>query len=1338
MPEVEHQDTSGFSFSATPLVEKPEPKFFSDVIPAALRQENDALNTFQYLAKQKAFEPTPNFNPMQKLREIDAANRTDYWPRYGNRFTGVLNENEFMLKFGEIQQHEKDTQTLSAAGAAGTLALVGSGMLSPTILLPFIGQARGLKAAGVAASWGFAGGLAQEIPLQLNQELRSTGEGAFSVAASTVVSGLLGGAVGVLSKTELKGLEESLTKHMGMAGLPGDVAIPGAGAAGAQSVKNSPGAGRLAPGVPDFLVQMSPVARTIDQTLLPNAQKVAAAYSTGGLKLAGNIKGIASSAGGDIESLAKVYDARYVEALADLDNTYADYFFGAAGKPGYFANIRATVGGALDNTHMSKTEFKEEVSKALWSNDKHVEPSVQKVAEIFRKKFFDPMLEEAQRVGIIPQEIDLKGDISYLTRDYNLTAIRANTNEFIDILAANYEKQARADYEVKVAKLLEKEQKTKAVIDDIMLSPEQVATEQAKRSAELDAFEQGRLGFIKDAEAEIAALRRMSRAENKAGNYTAGKELLDRAHALEESAGPMLKETKEERRALRQRLRNLSKSYVVFAQKQAKKLEKVEHLEDINLDALRSAARQGQSFLNRIDDISEQEFSKEVKKFKNLFGDLGEQYDAVVERIGKLAQDENVELSQLISLGEKQDKLTTKLDTALLRMEQAEDFQAAVPVFKDIIREQLEEVLQRINKHTEKRTLRAQRLREQAARLSPETVTARLDELKNTTATKREKFLDGLYMRNIDVNSETLEADFKKHAREVAVEAKDKILGTHLRSATVDMIASERGVELSRAINISSLEIIKFLEKDIEKLLLRQVRTLGPDIEIARKFKTLDFAVIKQPVVDDYNKALEHFKDRVEKAKSDLAKGPKTLAERKELEKLVSPKNIEAVESKINDTFFAAKRDIEALHDRVRHNFGLPDDAEAIGYRLGRFALKMNVLRLMGGTVITAIADTGRPIMKHGLTRVFGDGFNLLVNDFKSFKASAREVRLAGAALDVTLHSRSHALSDIITDYATHTKIERGIDVAVSKMGIINMLDPWTAAIKQFNGVIANARILDSVDMLMSGKGSAKELRKATEFLAEHNFDGNMIRGIWEEMGRGGADKVRGTWLPNTELWRDKDLVRTFRAAVVKNVDDTIITPGVELPIMLNKTIANRMLFQFKSFGMSSTYKALGAGLQQRDMAVLNGVLVSLALGALSYYIYALSAGGKAQETMLNADAAKWADEAFQRSGVGAVFGDVQKITERLPWVGKYTTASGVFGTGERLQQTSGNNLVESTLGPTFGFAKTLSDVVAGAEEPTQTTLHKLRTLMPFQNLVVFRRFLDKIEQASGLPERKN
>jgi len=1345
MPEVDHLDTTGFAFSPAPeAVPKPAPSFITETIPAAFRLENDVMNLIEYVQRQRSFAPTPDFNPGAKLREIDTANRSALWDTHGKDFIGVRSEDEFNVKLARIQREEADKRILERSGAGGFIAAVAAGTLSPTLAIPFMGQARGFSAAAKSAAvFGFAGGVLQELPLALNQETRTVGESAFSVAASTVVSGILGGAVGALSRNERQLLEQTFEKEMGMALPPGGQAIPAARSAGAMAVDEvSPSAGKLAPGIPDLITATSPVLRTINQTTLPSASHLMAQLSDGGVILEGNAKGIATSVGGSIESLIKTYDATYVRALGHLDEAYTDYFYQGAAKPSMFADTRATIGGYVSPDHLNRSDFKNEVAKALWSQDKHENPFVQKAAEALRKDFFNPLLKEAQNVGLIPDTIDLKGDVSYLTRDYHVPTIKAYTNEFVDILAANYEKQAQKSFEERLAKMQAGQQKTETLLGDLQLSPEEAAKQLESFKTKATQLDDSRMGFVKRAEEEANALRSQARLARKEGDNALADSLLAEARQVETDAGPMLKETREERSAIKQRIRNINKSRVVFEQKQAAKLDKIERLEDINQEALMTAARQGKSFLNRLDDITDKTYAKEVRRLRSAFAEIGDTYDMVVERIGKLSAEEpGTDLNKLLAMEERQGKLGVRLDETLRKLETAEDLQAAVPVLRDIVGEQLQVVLERINKNMTNRVLRGQRLAEQAKKLDPALVTKRIEDLKMASKQKQLEFFDSMRMKGADGAGADLAkgiADFKEYARAIAVEAKDKIIGTYLHAPAIDMVRAERGAELSRAINISSLEIQKFLNKDLDRLLHKQVRTMGPDIELMRKFGSLDWEDRIRPIADEYNARLEQFKGKVEEATAKLKSDTLSVPERTKLEKFVSAENTTKIESALNKEYFDRTRDLRAVYDRLRGDWGIPTDPDAIGYRLGKVALNLNVLRLMGGTLISSIADVGRPIMKHGLTRVFADGFMPLITDLKTFKASAREVRLAGAGLDTILQSRARSMQDLVTDFATTSKFERGVEYATGKMGIVAMFDHWTSAMKQFSGVVANARFLDSVDIVMTGNGTAKELQEATTFLASHGFDGKLTQALWTEMQSGGADKVKGTWLPNTETWKNKDLVRAFRAAVVKNVDDTIIQPGVELPLTMNRTIANRMLFQFKSFGMSSTYKTLAAGLQQRDMAVLNGAMVSLAFGALSYYTYATLTGGKAQETMLNADAAKWADEAIQRSGVIAAFGDAQKIAERLPVVGKYATMSGTFGTGERMQKNAANGLVETALGPSFGFAKTLAEVFAGAEEPTQATLHKLRTLLPFQNLVGFRRLLDAVEQSSGLPERKN
>jgi len=295
------------------------------------------------------------------------------------------------------------------------------------------------------------------------------------------------------------------------------------------------------------------------------------------------------------------------------------------------------------------------------------------------------------------------------------------------------------------------------------------------------------------------------------------------------------------------------------------------------------------------------------------------------------------------------------------------------------------------------------------------------------------------------------------------------------------------------------------------------------------------------------------------------------------------------------------------------------------------------------------------------------------------------------------------------------------------------VFDYWTSAMKEISSGVALARMSDSIAMLMTGKGSTKELAEAREFLAAAGLDDKSVSGIWAEMNMpGGADDIRGVLMPNTANWQDPDLVRKFRSGLRQEVDNTIVTPGFEKPLWMDDTLLGKILGQFKSFAMASTTKTLLAGLQQRDAAFVTGTMISLAMGAFSYYLWAVTTGGKAYTEMLNADIDKWADEAISRSGGLAVFGEVQRIAENLPVVRDYATFSGA-----RTSRNQGGDLIDAVLGPSFDALEKATNVIVNLDAPTQNTLHSLRLLAPLQNLFFLRRAFDLIEASAGLPETR-
>ena len=147
---------------------------------------------------------------------------------------------------------------------------------------------------------------------------------------------------------------------------------------------------------------------------------------------------------------------------------------------------------------------------------------------------------------------------------------------------------------------------------------------------------------------------------------------------------------------------------------------------------------------------------------------------------------------------------------------------------------------------------------------------------------------------------------------------------------------------------------------------------------------------------------------------------------------------------------------------------------------------------------------------------------------------------------------------------------------------------------------------------------------------------------------------------------------------------------------------------------------------------VVLGTAFSLALGALSYYTWGMSVGGRTRERMLNElDAAlngdtdamrRWADEAMNRSGLMGVLSEVQKFAERVPAIGKYATISGSPPT-----RSPYINPFFDAFGPTGNIIDNLDNIIMTMDDPTSSTFSSMKQLMPYQNLMFIRQYFDAL-----------
>lgn len=527
----------------------------------------------------------------------------------------------------------------------------------------------------------------------------------------------------------------------------------------------------------------------------------------------------------------------------------------------------------------------------------------------------------------------------------------------------------------------------------------------------------------------------------------------------------------------------------------------------------------------------------------------------------------------------------------------------------------------------------------------------------------------------------------------------DTILGHADGRIPYDIVAGPRGALKERVLKIETAKIHKFTENDIEQVMRSQVRTMSADVELAKKFGDVDLKEEIRKVNDEANARIA---------------STTNAAERKALEKARK------------DTV----RDIEGIRDRLRGTYKLPSDPSSLVLRAGRIARNINYVRLLGGMTISAVPDMAKVVFTHGLTSTFRDGFIPMVRNFKAFRLAGEEVKSAGTALDMVLDSRTMAMADIVDEFGHHSKFERGLSALSSKFGIVSLMAPWNAAMKQFSGLVTMTNILKAAERVAAGKGTQKDITR----LATSGIDEDLAQRIAKQYGIHG-DEQDGVLLAKAGDWHDKGAREAFRAAVVRDVDRIIVTPGQDKPLWMS-TELGKTVGQFKSFAVSSMQRTMLAGLQQRDAATLNGLLLMMGLGGVTYALKEKVSGREVSD-----DPAVWAAEAFDRSGIAGWLMEANNVAEKA--------TRGRVGlsalTGQQISRYGSRNVFGAFFGPTPDAVADIFQVSGSifAGDTTKSDLRKARQLLPAQNLFYIRELLNQVEAATGdalgLPDtRKN
>lgn len=623
---------------------------------------------------------------------------------------------------------------------------------------------------------------------------------------------------------------------------------------------------------------------------------------------------------------------------------------------------------------------------------------------------------------------------------------------------------------------------------------------------------------------------------------------------------------------------------------------------------------------------------------------------------------------------------------------------------------------------------------------TPDSTPAKITAQEARMEKAREQFTEKWRKRGgTDISIAARSANFDEYGDEVAEQLYNNITGMGARVSGMDILQGARGPELSRALNLPFDQKVKWLHTDPEHIIRRYVRQMSSDVEIYRSTGSPNGMRIFQELTEEFDNLRLRLDTATHVAKVDGAMRP-VPADTKGA-KVVTDDLRKTLLNDLRKEQNRVTSDMTVLIDRQRHLRGMPDNPEGWAFRGGRMAMDMNVTRLMGTVVLSSMSEVARPVMKRGLVSTFRDGYAPMVSDLKRLKMTRENARELGIAWDPILHNRTQAVFEMMEDNGLpRTGLEKVTGFLANKTGLVAGFDRWTAEMKMIAASVGMSESSRMLRAVATGEGTAKQIAEATTFLAAHGVDKPLVDKIWKQfMKPGGSTEFDGgVRLPNLEAWADDyKAMSAYRALIGKFTDDTIITPGLDRPSWVDANTAAKMLAQFRSFTFTSTNRVIMAGLQQQDMALINGMTISLAMGALSYYLWATSVGGKVEAQMLSGDLDKWADESIARSGLTGIFAEAQRVAERIPGLEQFATFA---GTPVRNRQPT--SLIGSIAGPSYDLAERLSKVVLGMNEPTQQTLHQARLMQPYQNVFWWRQQMDAIEDAAAealdLPERRS
>lgn len=411
------------------------------------------------------------------------------------------------------------------------------------------------------------------------------------------------------------------------------------------------------------------------------------------------------------------------------------------------------------------------------------------------------------------------------------------------------------------------------------------------------------------------------------------------------------------------------------------------------------------------------------------------------------------------------------------------------------------------------------------------------------------------------------------------------------------------------------------------------------------------------------------------------------------------------------------------LSEQMEYDFKLLDDSVSI--LLGQFVKKskaapgLQVLRkyqasrLLGGVLLSSTPDIAMPILRHGLPMAVKHELlamgRLMSGKWKTLgKESSDELRQLGIGIEHETNAILKALQD--TDYVPSTTgskvmdgLQGGADVLSSASNKLNGLAYWNSMWTRLSGQISMTRTHRALRGERDGGLRDVDLKRFLELGIDENMRKRMLK-MFDKYGK----HEDGLSIAGLDRWKDKEAAEILGAAIIKDVNTTILIPGKgNIPRIVQESEVAKTMFQFKSFITTASSAILIRGLQQRDARTLMGITALIGLGYVGSYGVRKALRGQEIET----DIGTIITEGISRSGTGGLLGDL---------------GLGMIGGNSRYQGVNAQSMI---MGPSMNL---IQDTVQAVQGPLDGDLSgadikKIIRTLPLQNLFYIRGLLDQL-----------